>query len=186
MVGHIIVYFHMRNIASIRLCLTQKAAVRLIYSLIISRIDYANCLLHDIPDCLINKLQRVHNAAARLVVRCHRWDHITPVLKKLHWLPVKQRIHYAIVILAFRAQHGLAPAYITNLLHEQRATRVLRSATNNDLYVPPSRSRYGDRTFSVSAPRMWNALPNEMKTISCLVTFKRLLKTHLFRVAYAS
>ena len=78
-----------------------------------------------------------------------------------------------------------APAYITNLLHEQRATRELRSATNNDLYVPPSRSRYGDRTFSVSAPRMWNALPNEMKTISCLVTFKRLLKT-LFRVAYAS
>ena len=66
------------------------------------------------------------------------------------------------------------------------ATRVLRSATNNDLYVPPSRSRYGDRTFSVSAPRMWNALPSEMKTISCLVTFKRLLKPLLFRVAYAS
>ena len=160
--------------------------VRLIYSLVISRIDYVNCLLHGIPDCLINKLQRVRNAAARLVVRCHRWDHITPVLKKLLWLPVKQRIHYAILLLAFRAQHGLAPAYITNLLHIQRATCVLHSATNNDLYVPPSRSRYGDRTFSVSAPRMWTALPNEMKTISCLLTFKRLLKTHLFRVAYAS
>ena len=79
-----IAYYHLRNIASIRSCLTQKAVVHLMYSLVISRIDYANCLLHGIPDCLINKLQRVQNAAARLVVRCHRWDHITPVLKKMH------------------------------------------------------------------------------------------------------
>ena len=98
---------------------------------------------------------------------------------------VNQRIHYAILLRAFRAQRGLEPAYITNLLHE-RATHVLLSATNNDLYVPPSRSQYGDKTFSVSAPRMWTALPHETKTISCLVTFKRLLKTHLSRVAYAS
>ncbi|KAI0215007.1 ER membrane protein complex subunit 1 [Lamellibrachia satsuma] len=114
------------------------------------------------------------------------WNHITPVLKKLLWLPVKQCIHCPVLLLTFRAEHGLAPAYITDLLHEKRATEVLRSATNNDLYVPPSCSRYVDRTFSISAPRMWNALPSEMKTISCLVTFKRLLRTHLFQVAYAS
>ncbi|KAI0227675.1 hypothetical protein LSAT2_021832 [Lamellibrachia satsuma] len=147
MVSHVnyicrIAYYHLRNIASIRSCLTQKDVVRVMYSFVISSINYANCLLHGIPDCLINKLQRVQNAAARLVVRCHRWSHIPPVLKKLPWLPVKQRIHYAILLLTFRAQHGLAPAYITDLLHEQRATGVLRSATNNDMYVPPSRSRY--------------------------------------------
>ena len=135
MIGHVkyicrIAYYRLRNID--RSCLTRKAAVRLIYSFVISTIDYANSLLHGIPDCLINKLLRVRHAAARLV-RCHRWDHITPVLKKLHWLPVKQRIHYAILLLAFRAQHRLAPGYITNLFNEQRATRVLRSATNNDL-----------------------------------------------------
>ena len=155
------------------------------YSLVKSRMDYGNCLLHGIPDCLINKLQRVQNAAAQLVVRCHRWDHNTPVPKQLHWLPVNQRIYYAILLLTFRAQHRLAPAYITDPLHEQQATRALRSATNNDLYVPPSRGRYGDKIVSVSAPRKWNALPSEM-TISCLVTFISLLKTNLFRVAYAS
>ena len=64
--------YHLRNIASIRSCLTQKIAVRLVYYLVISRIDYANCLLYDLPQCLISKLQRVQNAAARLVVRCHR------------------------------------------------------------------------------------------------------------------
>ena len=64
MVSHVkhvccISYYHLRNIASIRSCLTQKAAVRLVYSLVISRIDYANCLLYDLPQCLISKLQRV-------------------------------------------------------------------------------------------------------------------------------
>ena len=86
----------------------------------------------------------------------------------------------SVLLLVFRAQHRLGPPYITDLL-EQRATRVLRSTTNNDFYVPPSRSRYGDRIFSVAGPRLWNSLPAEMKKTSCLVTFKRLLKTHLFR-----
>ena len=70
-------YYHLRNIASIRPCLPQKAAVRLVYSLVISRIDYANYLLYDLPQCLISKLQRVQNAAARLVVRCHTSSHET-------------------------------------------------------------------------------------------------------------
>ena len=164
-------YYHLRNTASIRSCLTQKAALRLVYYyLVISRIYYANCLLFDLPQCLLSKLQRVQNAAARLVVRCHRCEHITPVLMKLHWLPVKQRVQYSILLLVFRAQHRLAPPYITDLL-EQRATRVLISTTNNDFYVPPSRSRYGDRMFSVAGPRLWNSLPAEMKKTCCLVTF---------------
>jgi hypothetical protein len=129
------------------------------------------------------QLQRVQNAAARLVVRCHRCEHITPVLMTLHWLPVKQQVQYSILLLVFRAQHRLAPPYITDLL-EQRATRVLRSTTNNDFYVPPSRSRYGDRMFSVAGPRQWNSLPAEIKKTGCIVTFKRLLKTHLFRAVY--
>ena len=113
------------------------------------------------------------DTVTRIVVHCHRCEHITPVLMKLHWLPVKQRVQYSILLLVFRAQHRLAPPYITDLL-EQRATRVLRSTTNNDFYVPPSRSRYGDRMCSVAGPRLWNSLPAEMKKTCCLVTFKRL------------
>ena len=128
---------------------------------------------YDLPQCLISKLQRVQNAAARLVVRCHRCGHITPVLIKLHWLPVKQRVQYLILLLVFRAQHRLTPPYITDLL-EQRATRVLRSTTNIDFYVLPSRSRYGDRMFSVAGPRLWNSLPAEMKKTCCLLTFKTI------------
>ena len=102
---------------------------------------------------------------------------------KLHWLPVKQRVQYSILLQVVRAQHRLAPPYITDQL-EQRATSVLLSTTNNDFYVPPSRSRYGDRMFSVAGPRLWNSLPAEMKKTCYLVTFKRLLITHLLRAVY--
>ena len=177
-------YYHLKNIASIRSCLTEQAAIRLVHSLVVSRLDYANALLFGITDVLIGKLQRVQNHAARLVVRCDRRDHITPILKKLHWLPVKQRVTYKIILLTFRALNGLAPIYIVDMLHRHRPTRALRSANNNDLQVPSTSSRYGDRTFAASAPRLWNALPRELKIATSLISFKRLLKTHLFRIAY--
>ena len=109
-------------------------------------------------------------------------DHI--ILKKLHWLPVKQRVTYKIILLTFRALNGLAPIYIVDMLHRHRPTRALRSANNNDLQVPSTSSRYGDRTFAASAPRLWNALPRVLKIATSLISFKRLLKTHLFRIAH--
>ena len=156
--------------------------ILLLYRELTTATRTVSCMISH-SECLISKLQRVQNAAARLVVRCHRREHITPVLMKLHWLPVIQRVQYSILLLVFRAQQRLAPPYITDLL-EQRATRVLRSTTNNTFSVPPFRSRYGDIMFSVAGPRLWNSLPAELKKTSCLVTFKRLLKTHLFRAVY--
>ena len=105
------------SLLSGRSCLTEQAAIRLVHSLVVSRLDYGNALLFGIPDVLIGKLQRVQNYAARLVVRCDRRDHITHVLKKLHWLPVKQRVTYKILLLTFNALNGLAPIYIVDMLH---------------------------------------------------------------------
>ena len=146
--------------------------------------DCENALLFGIPDVLIGKLQREQNYAARLVVRCDRRDHITPVLEKLLWFPVKQRVTYTIMLLTFRALNGLAPIYIANMLHRHRPARAVRSANNNDLQVPSTSSRYGDRAFAVSAPRLWNALPCELKIATSLISFTRLFKTHLFRMAF--
>jgi hypothetical protein len=177
-------YWHLHNIGSVRSCLSEDAAARLVLSLVVSRLDYGNALLCGLPDTLISKLQRVQNSAARLVVRCSRRDHITPVLKRLHWLPIRQRIMYKVLVLTFRGLHGLAPEYVSDMLHRYTPARRLRSASNHDLCVPKTSSRYGDRMFSVSGPREWNSLPLELKGVDCLTTFKRLLKTHLFRQAY--
>ena len=87
-------YFHLHNIARIRNYLNHRAACTLIHAFITSHIDYCNSLLYGIPSYLLNKLQRVQNSAARLVLHLRKYEHITPALVQLHWLPVKFRINF--------------------------------------------------------------------------------------------
>ena len=84
--------------------------------LLSSRIDYCNSLLYGVPRCHIDKLQRVQNAAASLVVMQGKLCHITPVLHQLHWLPVSFRINFIILLLTFKAVHELAPSYLNDLV----------------------------------------------------------------------
>ena len=178
-------YFQLYNISQIRATLTQKSAETLVLSLVISKLDYGNCLLCGVPDYLIHKLQLVQNNAARMVCRANKRQHVTPMLQRLHWLPVKQRIDYKVLVLVFKALHGLAPSYIADLLHAYQPARRLRSSAMNMLVQPRSNNRYGLRAFSVMAPRLWNSLPRNMHSISSLAEFKTALKTHLFREAFS-
>ena len=96
--------------------LSTDSAATLIHSFISSRIDYCNSLLYGVPKCHIDKLQRVQNAAARLVVMQVKFCHITPVLHQLHWLPVLLRINFKVLLLTFKAIRKLALSYINNLV----------------------------------------------------------------------
>ena len=107
--------FRIRNVSAIRHLLPSVAA-QLMHSLVTSRLDYCNSILYGLPDCKINRLQRVQNIAARVVSRCSKYDHITPILKSLHWLPVKMRILFKILLLAYNCVNGLAPEYMCDLL----------------------------------------------------------------------
>ena len=135
---------------------------------------------------LLQKLQAVQNAAARLVVRVPKHCHISPILAELHWLPIKKRIDYKVLLIVFKALHNLAPAYITELLqHKPISSRALRSNDKNLLIVPRSHSaRYGDRNFYNVAPVLWNNLPQHMRNCDDLDIFKKQLKTLLFKKSY--
>ena len=125
----------------------------------------------------LNKLQRVQNAAARLISRTPKSHHITPILQQLHWLPVKDRISFKLLLLTFKALHGLAPVYISELIKPYNPSRSLRSSTLNYLSVPKSNTAtYGDRCFSVAAPKLWNSLPGDFRYIENLCTFKLVLR----------
>ena len=89
-------YFHLRNIRHIRHCLTPEATNTLVHSLVTSRLDNGNALLYGISKSLVKKLQMIQNSATRLVCGVKMFDHITPVLRKLHRLPVEFRIKYKI------------------------------------------------------------------------------------------
>ena len=132
----------------------------------------------------VGRLQRIQNAAARLVTLTRKRSHITPVLRGLHWLPVGYRIKYKILLIVFKAINNLAPEYIAQLLQPHNPRRMLRSTDKSLLSEPRSNRSWGDRSFSVAAPRLWNALPSHLKSISSLPQFKTALKTHLFNEAY--
>jgi hypothetical protein len=174
-------YMHLRNIGRIRRYLTSDATKSLIHASVTSRLDYCNTLLYGLPCTLINKLQRVQNTGARIITRSSRHDHIRPVLKDLHWLPISRRIDYKMLMLTWKALHGFAPTYIVDLLEVYTSSRSLRSTSVVSLVVPRSKTRsYGGRSLRCAAASLWNALPSQLKDIATQESFRRSLRTHLF------
>ena len=167
-----------------RLHLSRDSLLALIHAFITSRLDFCNGLLYGLPKSQIVKLQRIQNAAARLAMNIGKYSHVTQALQDLHWLQVRARIHFKILILVFKAIHGLAPPYISDLITvKPKSSYHLRS--NSSLLLEPPKekmlSTLSARSFYAAAPCLWNSLPAELRDIQSLCNFKRKLKTHLFR-----
>ena len=173
-----------------KLSLSQEDAETLVHAFISSKLGFCSALLYGLPKSVIDRLQYVQNCAARLVTRTRSSEHITPVLRRLHWLPVTQRITYKILLLTYKALNGMAPRYITDLFQPYTPTRQLRSFSKNWLETPKSnletRKFYGDRSFQVAAPRLWNSLTDDITSIHKLDIFKNKIKTLPFIDAFTS
>lgn len=177
--------FHLRNIGAIRHLLSVDASAQLVHSLVTSHLDYCNSALYGLPDTQINRLQRIQNIAARIVTRSQKTCHITPVLQSLHWLPVRYRLLYKILLFAYKVHNKSAPSYLCDLLKPHTQSRSLRS--NNQLLFSVQKSRlktYGDRAFSIAAPKEWNKLPTDLKQSPSLSCVKSNIKTYLFKLCF--
>jgi len=178
-------YLYIRLLGKLRKFLVRDTAAMITHAFVTSRLDYCNSLLYGISNSLITKLQHVLNAAARIVTRTKMCNHITPVLKSLHWLPLAQRCIFKIALLTFKVIHGLAPSYLCDLIKYRSASRDLRSLNDVLLDVPRCKSSIGSRAFVVSAPKLWNNLPSDVRTCTSLTSFKTKLKTYLFSDAFS-
>lgn len=174
----------LRQVRAVADSLAMESKKTLMQALITSRVDYCNSLLAHITRKQLKRLQAVQNAAARLVTGTTKWQHITPVLRSLHWLPVESRISFKVASLVEKCLRGEAPKYLTSdceLLSKLERPFELRSDQSRKLQMQRTRNRMGDRSFRALGPAEWNALPTEIRDKPIeRAAFLKQLKTYFF------
>ncbi len=139
-------FYHLRRLAKVKPVLSLKNFEIVIHAFITSRLDY-----YGANQSSISRLQMVQNAAARLLTDSRKFDRISPILTSLHWLPVKLRIELKILVFVFKALHGLAPTYLSDILQYHNPSRPLR-------LLSVRLKHRGDRAFTTVGPKLWNSL----------------------------
>ena len=134
----------------------------------------------------LDRLQKVQNAAARVIFQIAKFDQITPAVIGFYWLPVTFRVQFKLLLFDYKSLHNQSPSYIKDLLSLKPATNyALRSSAKSLLFVPQVNcSTLGGRAFANAAPVLWNSLPLTIRTSSNLAIFKKQLKTFLFMKAF--
>jgi len=176
--------YHARAIRHVQHLLTESVAQMLARSLINSRLDYCNSLLYGAQEATVDKLQRAQNNAARAILSTNGRADARPLLRQLHWLPVRQCIFYKTAVLARRANTTGVPAYLKDHLIQRIPSRQTRSAAAPLLSVPRLTTDFARRLFSYAAPVIWNSLPTEVILCDSEHSFKRHLKTFLFNCCH--
>ena len=183
-------FINMRKLRRIGSKLSGDLKVQLVHACIHSILDGCNAAYFSLTKCQLGRLQRIQNSAVRYIFNLkgkERWQSMTPLLQKLHFLPVYFRIRYKLAYLAFKCLNNLAPSYLSSLVTVRQETmKAVRS--NSDfflLYQPPEpRCTKTRGAFSYSAPKVWNSLPYALRSMSEAESFKRALKTHMFEQAF--
>ncbi len=177
-------FYHIRDLRRIRRYMSFSVAKTLATALVSSRLDYCNSLLYNIASKDITKLQRVQNCLARVVTRSPRFSRSVPLLKSLHWLPVRYRIIFKICTITYHALSSRQPSYLHSLFIPVRKPIQLRSSSSDLLFVPRVNTNIGTRAFSVAAPTLWNMLPLIVRSVKNITKFRRHLKTYLYNLDY--
>jgi len=180
-------FFHLHNIRSIKKYLHKDSLHILVHAFITNSLDYCNSLLYGVSKDQIAKVQRVQNAAARLLMDVGKHSHITPILRDLHWLPFQARIKFKILLFTFKAIHNIAPSYINSLITiKSKSSYSLRS--NNGIYLESPKGKmlktFGARSFQSAPPYLWNKLSHDIRKIKSLEKFKKAIKTYIFMEAF--
>jgi len=173
--------YNIRALRHIRPMLDKAVANTVACSIVSTRLDYCNSLLYGTSVHNVQRLQRVQNSLARVVSGTKKRDHIRPVLKELHWLPVAQRIEYKVALITHKVLSTDQPVYLRNLINEYKPSRPLRSEGQRLLARPCGlQSAMAGRSFTRASEGVWNTLPENIRKMENIVSFKKNLKTHLF------
>ena len=151
-----------------------------------SHLDYCNSLLYGVPKYQTDRLQKVLNAAARLIFRISKCDHILSALSHLYWPPVTYPVHFRLLLLVYKSLNNQGPQYIQEYLQLHSISgHHPRTCDQGLLKIPRTTFKtFGDRAFARSGPLLWKKLPLEIRNSQSVTIFKSKLKIHLFKLAY--
>ena len=150
---------HLRNLFRIHRHLDVNAALMVMHALITTQLDYSNHLYFGLQKYKVKKLQQIQTIAARYISGVRKFDHITPVLVQLHWLPVSYRIVFKHLLFVYKSLNGICPQYLTELLDRWKSTRSLRSSFQDLLMQPTCKPKtYGDRAYLYALQRFGTLL----------------------------
>lgn len=174
--------YALKQLKKMKPFIPQDDLKTIVQSLVLSKLDYGNAILTGTPKTHLAPLRSVLNMAARLITGAKRYDHITPVLRSLNWLPMEGRCIYKLACITHKTLHSQSPNYLNNKLVKAGTARSLRSS-NSLLLIPPKLKKKTTqaRSFSGSVPRIWNSLPADLRCNPSLPCFKRDLKFLLLK-----
>ena len=135
----------------------------------------------SITDRNVRKLQGIQNFAARIISGTRKYDHITPVLKELRWIPVRLQLYYREAIMAFKCMTGTAPTYLSSQFVSRGSVSGRPTRQSTQLNIPLLKTASGHKTFYFRAVKLWNDLCPELKLSMTIQDFKRKLKRILFK-----
>ena len=145
-----------------------------------SKLFYCSSVWSKAADTALLKLQAVQNFAARIIRGSRKFDHVTPLLKELHWLPIKSQLYLRDVVLAFKCMSGCAPTYLSSMFLTRGEVSGRTTRSSHLLQIPLFKSRSGQRTFFYRIVSLWNSLDNSCKLCNSAGNFKRKLRAKLF------
>ena len=175
--------YHIRDLSCIRRHLDLHSAKLLANALVSSRLDYCKSLLSGIAEADLTKVQRVLNRLACVVTKSPPFTRSVPLLRSLHWLPVKYRVHFKICLPTYKALHEEQPVYLRSLIATSLPSHSLGSNRGITQSISRIKTITGARAFSSCAPSLWNNLPLSVRSATSVATFRRRLKTYLFDLA---
>ena len=173
-------YHKLRNLAKMKPHLTCKQLETLTLALVISSLDYCNSLYYGINVVLLNQLQSIQNRACRVILGLKRREPTSIHMKNLHWLKVKERIDFKVLLLVYKTLLGKSPSYLTELVNYNCISGSRAPSLTSSLV----KTSFGKRSFQHYAPILWNSIPSEVKHSEDIPSFKKLLKSYLFQKSY--
>ncbi|XP_072046983.1 uncharacterized protein [Amphiura filiformis] len=175
--------FQLRNIRRIKRFLDHDTLHAVVRALVLSHFDYGNALFYRAKSKDLDRLQSLQHKAVKLIFSAARRDSPSPLMHKLHWLPLRERINFKVCLYIFKCLEGSAPQYLIDLVslkqpHSGLVTRSSMDKTQITSHV--GRIQIADRAFQAAAPALWNCLPRNIREARSITSFKKLFKSHFY------